>query len=207
MLVVLVLCMVSVGLHGQRGETPSAQSVAGVLRTLGDLWDIPELIDRLASELDAGLGSRSEKRARLEDRLAQVFAPPELEQRLRVVREGSIDHTWSDGFSDLTGTAWSPPRVAVLTHDNARVVAKRLVTRHVTLFTVADIESLFGTFPLANLLQQDLVRQLNAVAWRELTVLVVARMNADIDMVRTEDGWRVAAIKFVPDLAYGVVVQ
>lgn len=182
-------------------------SVVEILEVLSDYWALPELINRLAAELSDGIGSREEKQQRLEARLRDLLAEPELGRRLDIVRFSGIEHGWSIGFSDLEGSTFSAPVTSIQSAVRAQINTRRKVVRDFEV-TSRSLASVFDRYPIRNIEQKrDVERQVESQPSRVLTLAVVSLDRVTVEFVRERGRWKVSDTTSDPEFAWTFISE
>lgn len=198
---VAVLLLIFLG-TAQGAQVRETQSVTEVLDVTDKLFSLHHFIGRLAAELDAGIATRAEIRRRLEARVEAIFAEPELSERMRAVRDGSIEHTWSDWFMDLAGVPYTSGAVTFEGADRARVVFRRLTVTFEKVYSPQDVSDVFRRYPpIKNVTEEEVLRRFKAEKFGELVLTVTALKTLDVELSLASGLWKVSSINSSVDSA------
>lgn len=166
------------------------------------LFATPDFIDRLAIEVDSQVLTMPLAYRRLESRIRQVFDEPELSKRLRIVQGGTIEHDWSTGYADITGSNFSPGVLSLSGRASATFRVRRNNVQWRQLIEPRDVELLFAAFPLKNVSAAEVLRKQRDAPAGELEVFVTALQLMEISLKRSTAGWRVTGIDIKNERAY-----
>jgi hypothetical protein len=186
---------------------PQAQSAQerevriGLLDLAYAVLALPDFVERLASDLNADINSRTELRQALEREVRHLFAAPELGRRLEMIERGSIDHTWRDGFADLAGVPFSPVTIQSVTAGVATMSTRRRSLEYVSVRRGDDITRLLSVLSVRNVTRDAIERRLASEPNYELVLTVVSLKTVLMTAKLDAGSWKMTGLTATVDSA------
>jgi hypothetical protein len=124
-----------------------------------------------------------------------------------LVDRGSIDHTWSDGFSDLAGVPFSPVGIESLAGGAATLSTRRRSLEYASVRRGDDITRLLHDLSVRNVTRDAIERRLTSEPNYELVLTVVSLktvlMTAELDA----GSWKIAGFTTTLDSARALLEE